>query len=289
MTTADVSALVGMGISDFLVSMGPASAGAALLSRCLQFNFDGTGVIMVPSLLSAATNTSFVVEGAPIPVRKFAISGTTLTPKKMACISTYTRETLNHSLPNVELLVRQELVASVALTLDSVLFDTSAGDASRLPDLRYNIAALSQSASADHAMACRDDLHALLAAVSAIAGANEKVFIAAPAQADAIGLNTNFLFPHLVLPCGALTDGTVIAVATNALCSVVDPAPRFESSIEAVLHYEDTTPLDITTRAVATTVKSVFQSDLIGLRMIMEVSWALRNAGGLAWVGSTVW
>ena len=45
-TSADWAGVVtGMGVSYFIQSIGPTSAGAALLSRGIQFKFDNTGAI----------------------------------------------------------------------------------------------------------------------------------------------------------------------------------------------------------------------------------------------------
>lgn len=81
----------------------------------------------------------------------------------------------------------------------------------------------------------------------------------------------------------------MVAIAANALVTAIDPLPRFEISDQAVLAMDDTTPLDITSGAVGATVKSLWQSDLIGLRAILQISWGLRAAGGLSWVENTAW
>jgi hypothetical protein len=47
---------------------GPASAGSVLLSRGLQFRFDGVGFISMPGLVADASSADFVQEGAPFPV-----------------------------------------------------------------------------------------------------------------------------------------------------------------------------------------------------------------------------
>ncbi len=56
--------LAATAVADFIVSMGPASAGAVLLSHGLQLRF-GNAAILCPGLLSSATNASFVEEVRP--------------------------------------------------------------------------------------------------------------------------------------------------------------------------------------------------------------------------------
>src|SRR5262245_37680529 len=65
-----VADIATIGLADFLLTMGPASAGSGLLSRALTLTFDQYNALGVPSLLPAAGNTSFVGQKAPIPVRQ---------------------------------------------------------------------------------------------------------------------------------------------------------------------------------------------------------------------------
>ena len=48
-------------VADFIQGLGPASAGAALLARGTQFQF-GKAAILVPGMLSAASEVGFVQE-----------------------------------------------------------------------------------------------------------------------------------------------------------------------------------------------------------------------------------
>jgi hypothetical protein len=56
---------------------------------------------------------------------------------------------------------------------------------------------------------------------------------------------------------------------------------------------EDTTPLAIGTAGTPATVaapaRSLFQTDSIALRMIMDVNWTLRRSGVVAWTSSVTW
>ena len=70
-------------------------AGSVLLKRGLQFQFNGAAQINVPTIVAAASNTSFVKEGDPIPNRQLSFTGPSLSPRKFATLSTFTREVLN--------------------------------------------------------------------------------------------------------------------------------------------------------------------------------------------------
>jgi hypothetical protein len=56
---------------------------------------------------------------------------------------------------------------------------------------------------------------------------------------------------------------------------------------------EDTTPLAIVADAspdvVAAPVRSLWQTDTIGIRMILPMNWAMRRTGVIAWTQSITW
>jgi hypothetical protein len=84
-----------------------------------------------------------------------------------------------------------------------------------------------------------------------------------------------------------------MAVAVNALAVAADPVPRFEESNQATVHMEDTTPLPIGTpgspNVIAAPVRSLWQSDSVGVRLIMDVSWGLRATNSVAFVSGVTW
>jgi hypothetical protein len=293
-TAAWAGSLAATAVADFLLSMGPASAGSTLLRRGLQLQFGGSAAIVVPGLVVSATNAGFVQEGAPIRVRKLALDGPTLSPRKFATITTFTREIFSHSVPNIEALVRATLTESVALALDTALLDATAGDATRPAGLRYNIAAVGATSSNPVKLeAMKEDIAKLAGAVVGVSGNAPIIFVASPVQALALRLWAGSDFDFEVLASSALASGVVVAIASNALCSAIDPLPRFNISTETTLHEEDTTPLPLSTagtpNTVAAPMRSLFQTDAIGVRMKLEVSWALRNAGGLSWLQGVNW
>jgi hypothetical protein len=281
--------LAATSVADFIFNMGQASAGSTLLKQGLQLQFGNNAAILSPGLLSAAANAGFVREASPIPVRQLSVDGPLLDPKKFATIVPFTREVFQHSVPNIEAIVSAVLTESVGLSLDLALFDTAAGDETRPAGLRYNVAGLSPASSGAEALG--KDVASLVAAVASVAGNAPIIFVAAPPQAAAMKLWRS-PFPYEVLASGTLAAGTVLAVATNALVSAIDPLPRIDVSREAVLHM-DTSPTALsvasTPNSVAAPLRSLYQTDAIGLRIILYVSWGLRNSGGLSWTESVTW
>ena len=131
--TSWASELAGASVTDFFTSMGPQSAGAALLAAGLQFEFGTSALITVPTMLSAAANAAFVKQGDPIQVRQLAITNPTpqLTPRKLAAIAVFSREIFEHSIPSIESVVGTVLRESVQLKLDATMLDATAGDETR--------------------------------------------------------------------------------------------------------------------------------------------------------------
>ena len=82
-TSGWASQLAGTVVADFLATLAPASAGAALLSRGLQFSFDSNAGILCPGCLADTSEATFVGQGLPIPVEQLALSGPTLVPRSI--------------------------------------------------------------------------------------------------------------------------------------------------------------------------------------------------------------
>jgi hypothetical protein len=276
--------------ADFIDVLGPSCASARLLQRGFRFHWDRSSQIRVPGLVSAPTNIRFVAEAAPIAVIDLFTSGVVLKPQKLPIICAFSRETFQHSVPAVELLVRAALTDSVSWALDNVMFSANAGDTITPPGLLNGIAALPASTSTIPSEALFEDFAKLAAAVGAVAGSNSIVFVAAAQQAEAAKLRISTTREILSSP--TLAAGTVVAVAANGLASAYDDIPRFDTSLNSLLHFE-TSPSAIGTpgspNVVAAPAVSAFQSDLISLRMILNVTWGLRHSSAVAWMQNVAW
>jgi hypothetical protein len=63
-------------------------------------------------------------------------------------------------------------------------------------------------------------------------------------------------------------------------------------STQATIHMEDTSPAEIVSATGPTTanpVRSFFQTDTQGVRMVMDVAWKMRRSGMVRWIDSTSW
>ena len=293
-TDASGQAIAPQAVADFLVGLGPASAGSQLLGAGLALTFGGAASILVPNIVSAAGNAGFVAQGAPIPIRELTLdTSTLLTPRAFKTITTFTRETFQHTIPTVEKIVRQVLVESVVLSLDVTMLDATAGDSARPPGLRNGIAAGVPSANPDLNEAALEDIDTVIGGVADIAGNYPIMLVTAPKRARRLKLRMlGRDLGFTLLGSAAVGADEIIAIASNSLVSAVDPNVAFDASDRGVLHM-DTTPGAISAVGAPATVsaptRSLFQSDTIALRLRFGASWGLRNAGGLAWLENLTW
>jgi hypothetical protein len=272
-------------VSVFLASLQPVSAGADLLARAIGLSFDGAKTINVPAVTVPLAD--FVGENAPIPVVQGVSSiQATLTPSKLAVIVVLSRETIESS--NAEALVRTALLESTGPALDRRLFDSNAAVADLRPaGLLHNITPLTPSTNpGGKSDAMLDDLEALLASVAPVAGNSEIVVIAAPGQAVSIGLRTLQSFERAVLTSNSLAPGTVIAVAVRALVAATGDTPQIDTTRSASLQMNDSPTGDLMTGGH---VIAAFQTDTIGLRLRWPLSWAVRDARGVAVMNGVTW
>jgi hypothetical protein len=288
--SAWADSLAATSLAGFYLGIGGAFAGPAVLARCLSLQFSGAAAVRVPSITTSATGVGFVSEASPIGVRQYSIaSGVTLSPRILATISVFDREIFEHSTPNIEALVRLVVEQNIGLETDTAMFDATSGDATRPDGLRAGISATSPSAASDWSMV--NDLQILSAAVAPVAGNSAILFVASPKQAARMRISSQLRNAE-VFASSTLADKTVIAIASNAVCSALNPAPRFEISDSATLVLRDDPTAFGTVGSPATVgapAHSLWQGDKIGLKVRMEVSWALRSSTGLAYMSAVNW
>lgn len=297
--------LVNTAMTDFLETLRPQSVYPALAAAGggrLAFG-PNQGAIKIPS--RAATPSiggSFVGEGAPIPVRRLGLTSITLSPKKMGVISVFSREIARYSTPAIEALIRNEIIADTAITLDSLLLDASAGSAVRPAGLLNGVTPLAATTGGGHA-AILGDIRKLQVAFDAVNASGNIMLLMNPAQALALELTPgpdgtlgwarDIMARYRVTTSTAIPAGQIIAIRADDFVTATGDVPEFETSNEATIHLEDTTPAQIgtagTPAVVAAPVQSMFQTAQTAIRMLLDVSWAMRRAGMVQTITSASW
>lgn len=294
---------------DFIDTLVAKSVYPVLRDLGGRFTFGRNGVISIPARSATPSIAgSFVGQGAPIPVRQGAFTASTLTPKKMAVITTFTREIAEKSTPDIEQVLRTAIQEDTGVAIDTVLLDANAATLIRPAGLRNGVTGLTATAGGGF-NALVADLKALVGALIASSGGNvrQPMWIMNPVQALSISLTQNAsgdfpfaadlrngtLLGYPVAQSATVTPGTVALVDAADFFTASGDEPRFDVSDQATLHMEDTSPTSISTagtpNAVAAPVRSLFQTDSLGLRMILDLNWTMRRAGMVAFVTGVSW
>jgi HK97 family phage prohead protease len=299
--------------ADFMQVLLPMSVFPKLSAKGLALTFGSNGKIVIPTRsLTPSIAGSFVGEGMPIPVRQGAFSSQTVTPKKMAVITTWTKEMDEYSTPAIEGLLRQAIMEDTAIALDTVLLDANPATTIRPAGLRSYQTGLTPAAGVGTPFAnFVADYSALYGQLLTLTNGNVRspTIILNPIQV----LNLSLIQPPAaavpLFPFIAMTDGDRVLKADLIESSTVAPGmaimvdaadfttagqegPRLEISDQATLHMEDTTPLDIvggvSPGTPAWPTKSMWQTDSLALRLIMFTNWIMRRPIS-SWMTGVLW
>jgi hypothetical protein len=269
-------------VVDLISLLAPSSASAAVLKRCLSFTWpSGTVGMNIPTITVNSAVAGWIGEGQPVPVWDFLTSVAQLTPRKIATAIIFSREMATLSTPNIEALLKAALSESLGWSLDRALFSAAPGDSVTPAGLFAGISATAPANGSIPSENMAEDLSRLTAAVASVSGNNPVLLVMAPRQAAAMKVRTDIgQFETYASP--ALPDGTVCALASNALASVGDEAPTFDVSAEAAMHVVDGgTP--------AAPQRALFQTDCLALRLRYSINWCLRSSQGVAFTQGVTW
>lgn len=287
-TTAGWAAeLAAHAIASFVGSLQD-SAAAKLIMAGQRFEMPGVATITLPRA-SSTGGSSWVLEGAPVPVVQATIAGPQLgPPKKLAIIEAVSREIADLGPDDAEGVLGTILRDSLSRQLDASLFDASPGTAARPPGLLYGLAG--QTATVGGGVnAALGDLRLLVDSVVSGGGSGNIMFFSSPGRALVLRAYAPELADR-VFGSVAIPGATLIAVDVNAFCSMFGPDPELRASKESVLHFEDSVPLQISSPGAPPTVaapsRSLFQTDSIALRAILKAAWALRVPGGASFIST---
>ena len=119
---------------------GESIAASLFPASGMMLVFDGYTALKIPSRAGANTDlaSGFTGEGDAIPVRRMTTATQTINPYKWAAISTFTKELAERSVPNIQTLITQGILADTATKLDNDFFGVAAAVAGFRPAGVYN-------------------------------------------------------------------------------------------------------------------------------------------------------
>jgi HK97 family phage prohead protease len=295
--------------TDFMPLLMPKAVFNRLSARGLALSFGRAGKINIPTRARTPTIAgSFVGEGQPIPVRQGLFTTQALTPKKLAVITTWTREMDVYSTPAIEGLLRDAVQEDTTVAIDSVLLDANPATVVRPAGLLNGVAALTATAGGGLDAAIGDISQLVSALITSTLGnVRNPVWLLNPGDLHRLRMvivSQSGVFPFRAeIDAGnldgiAFIDSFTVPPRTLILIDAADfvtagaDAPRFEMSDQATLHEEDTAPAPIApgpSGPASAPVRSLFQTDSLALRMIMNLNWTMRRSGMVAWVQNVTW
>jgi len=218
----------------------------------------------------------------------------------MGVIIPFSREAAQRATPALESVVRRAIIDDTSATLDSVLLDATGGDAIRPAGPLHGVAAAAAGYGVGDHEAVKEDFKALLAPFIAANAADGITVVMNPAQGLSISLmdgpaNNAGWFSEIakrvnIVESTHATSGRLVAVRNTDFATATGDVPEFEVSNQATIHMEDAAPAEIvsaTGPATANPVRSFWQTDSMGVRMVMDVSWKMARSGMVQWIDGT--
>lgn len=291
-------------VAQFMDLLAPESIWARIVG--LRLVFDRNGGFRLPGRTTRSLGGSFVGEGGAIPVKQASLTSVALAPHKMAVITTMTRELAQRSAPSAEPLFRQMMIEDTAVVLDAAFLDANAASAVRpaglqvmgtgsasagktveqiVQDLRGMAEAMITANAGRRPIWVMNDIRRLALMTKLSSTEDSRPF------ADEIRSGTLLGYPiaHSI----TVPADIVMLIDQAELAQGYGDSPQIDMSNQATLHMEEATPLPIVDGAAspvtAHPVRSLFQTDSLGLRLVWDVSWAIRRQGAVQFRTAVAW
>lgn len=254
------------------------------------------GLRRVPFKISIPRETAapvgyWVDEGLSTPISAGAFDSVQVDARKAASIIVVTKELIERFIPGTEALLQRSLVRSVAQFIDVQFIDPSiTGTTARPASITNGATAVASTGSTVDAISA--DLKALVGVlVNAGILLSNPYFILNPITASALTFKRNtdgtLAFPGVNVAGGTLF-GIPIVTSTSVPASIIvlldaseilladDGAVTLDASEEAALQMRDDPASGVTT------LVSVWQANLIGIKATREINYERARDGAVA-------
>ena len=279
-TDSSLSALLTSGALGLIATLAPSSLYARLAAAGLRVQLEGYKNVRMPYRASAAGAASpFTGEGGPISVRGATLAATTLAPAKAALISFFTAEVAQHSIPAMEAIVGTILNEDLSIGIDKVLLSADAATAISPGGILNGVTPITGTGD------LASDLAQLIAAFDPAPTA--PAIITSPATALTLALSLSQPLPMPVLTSPLVTAGDIIALDLADFASAIGDDTELRAVEDAAIVTSDpAAPISTGTSGAgadtAAPVVSMFQQNMISVRVLEFVAWALRRPGRVA-------
>jgi hypothetical protein len=229
-----------------------------------------------------------------MPMSQAALTPTTIGPTRKILLGTAISNELEFFSGNTAASVLGTLIAEqAALSLDAAVFDAAAADAVRPAGLLNGVVPTAPTAGGGlHAVAT--DIANMAQAMSAAGiSVSDLVIVAGASAAVKLKLLAGPLFDYRVLETTGLAGDTVVAIQPAAIATGFTGAPEVSMAKQATAHFDDTSPLTISTpgspNTVAAVTRSAWQQNLLFLKVRLNGAWGVVVPGAVQCVNGVTW
>lgn len=258
--------------------------------------------IRIPRQTAGVTG-SFVGEGQPKPVNALAFDNITLNWAKAAVIVVLTDEVVRFSNPAAEALVRNDMLKGVSTYLDRRFIDpTYAGVANVSPASITNGITPRQATGVSVAAITNDVKAVLTSYANANLDLSAATWVMAPKTALALSLIRNvddeFVFANINVNGGEwfglpVVTSNAVGLAgspTDAFIALIDQSEVLladDGDISIDMSQEASVEMNDSPTGGATSLVSLWQNNLLGLRAERYINWSKRRSAAVAWINDT--
>ncbi|RPH38341.1 phage major capsid protein [bacterium] len=242
-------------------------------------------------LQDSGSTVNWVGQAGQKPVGKLHFDTTTLGIAKAAGIVVVTEELIRLARPSAEGLVRDDMARAIAQFLDEQFVDPSVVAVSNVSPASITYGAATSVASGTTATDLRNDLQlALSQIIQANIDPTGLVIVMQPVLAVALQLLRNDLgvaeFPNINASGGSLEGYAVVTSMSVPVGTVIFLVPREimladEGGISLDASREASIVMDDGVSPASTTMVSLWQKNLVGLRVERMINWARRRTAAV--------
>lgn len=288
-------------VSEFLTFLRPQTfLGRISTWRNVPFNARVAGQ-------TAGSVGYWVGQGKGIPLSKLATNSTSLGIAKVAGLVSIDKELARLSTPSAELLVRNDLAAELADTINLSLIDPNQGGQTNIQpaSLTYGVTPVTPTGT-DYA-AFKADWKSLTATmIAAQLSIANCVVLMSETTAQALSMMVTSLgnpqFPGLSITGGQLLGlpvlvsnlltisgspqfaNMIVLLNPREVFLADDGATSLEASDQVAIQMDDATTQQSTATSTGTTVVSMFQTESIAIKAVRYINWAKARSQACAFI-----
>lgn len=272
--------LVGSETAAFVMGLGSANRAFATIAQMAHaYSLTARRALTMEADASAA----FCEEAAAIAVSSGKVRADALNAYSVKSILTASEELFERAAVDVETLFTQLLNDACGDVIEEVFFGSAAASAGQPAGILHNVVSQTPGQSFS------EDVKALMTAVQPAA----PVFIVNAATRAGLAASGSLLgFDMPLLGSKAVEPDALVLIDCDRLATGFGGQAKISVGREATLHEEDTDPQPIgtpgTPAVVAAPVRSLWQTDSIGVRIVLPISWA-KAPGAAAFVQPIGW